>query len=259
MPPSLIPTEPAAPQGQRAPGLRPQYRSITRQKGFKLSADVILTILVRGSAGVVVLMLASLIFVLAQAAVPSMKQFGWAFLTKSEWRPNELEQPKRDLQGKIIMEDGETVYETLPPDFGALPVIYGTAVSSMLALIIAVPLSLGAALFPVRVAPRLRIAAPVSFLIEFLAAIPSIAYGLWALFIMAPVLQNHVEPFLAQKVFANIPGMRWMLTDQVTIGGKVIERTLSLTGRDMLAGGLILAVMILPIITRSEERRVVRG
>jgi len=157
--------------------------------------------LARLSAVSVVLMLVVLLWMLSSAAMPSIRAFGWSFLRDSDWRPNELEQPVQSPDGRIVMQ-------TIPPRFGALPVIYGTAVSSALALGIALPLSLGAALFLVRVAPRLKIASPVSFLIEFLAAIPSIAYGIWALFVLAPI-----------------------------------------TGRNLLCGGLILAVMILPIVT----------
>src|SRR4051812_28695397 len=133
-------------------------------------------------------MLLSLVAVLAYASMPSVREFGASFLVSSHWRPNALEQPKRDGAGQIVYEDGEMVMETLPAAFGALPVIYGTAVSSVIALVVAVPISLGAALFLVRIAPR-SIVAPISFLIEFLAAIPSIAYGIWGLFVLAPILQ----------------------------------------------------------------------
>ena len=103
--------------------------------------------------------------------------------------------PARDAAGKAILEDGQVVMKTVPPEFGALPAIYGTAVSSMLALVFAVPLSFGAALFLVRLSPR-WLAGPVSFLVEFLAAIPSIAYGMWGLFVLAPFLQHYIEPAL---------------------------------------------------------------
>src|SRR3982751_6645481 len=150
-------------------------------------------------------MLAMLVGVLFRASLPSIRTFGLSFLTTSEWRPNELEQPKRGTDGKVVIEDGEVVTETIPPKFGALPVIFGTAVSSVIALLFAVPLSLGTALFFVRIAPRWLVA-PVSFLVEFLAAIPSIAYGLWGLFVLAPFLQQTVEPWL-NRTFATIPGL----------------------------------------------------
>lgn len=202
----------------------------------------------RGSAAVILLMLASLLAVLFWSSVPSMRAFGLGFLVGTEWRVNTLERPLVGPDGRVVIQDGEVVMETIEPIFGALPTIYGTAVSSMIALVIAVPLSLGAALFIVRVAPRLRIAGVVSFLVEFLAAIPSIAYGLWGLFVLAPLLQNHVEPAV-QRLLGEIPAFRWMFYETITVGGRTIERAIPLTGRDMLCGGIILAVMVIPIIT----------
>jgi phosphate transport system permease protein len=121
-------------------------------------------------------------------------------------------------------------------------------VSSILALIVAVPLSLGASLFLVRVAPRLRLATPLSFLIEFLAAIPSLAYGIWGLFVLAPMLQNHVEPFF-HRLLGGVRGFGWLFSETVSIGGVPVARDLPLAGRDMFCGSLILAIMVLPIIT----------
>jgi phosphate transport system permease protein len=198
-----------------------------------------------GSGVVILLMIASLIAVLLYAAAPSIKTFGLGFFTETSWRPNALEKVKRTPEGKVVRdEDGELVTEIIPPSFGALPVIYGTAVSSGIALLIAVPLSLGSALFLVRIAPAILIG-PVSFLIEFLAAIPSIAYGLWGLFILAPFVANHVEPAL-NRGFATSPGQRWLHYEGAT------------TGRDMLTGGLVLGIMILPIIT-AVSRDVLRA
>lgn len=219
--------------------------------------DVTLRWLARGSALTILGMMAALIVVLAISAVPSIRNFGWSFLVKSEWRPNELERPKIGPDGSVVIEDGEVAMETLPPSFGALPVIYGTAVSSIIALVFAVPLSLGTALFLVRVAPRLKVAGPVSFLIEFLAAIPSIAYGIWGLFVLAPFLQSHVEPFL-KDVLGDVPGLGWMFNNTLKAGGETITHALPLTGRDMFCGGLILGIMILPIIT-AISRDVLRG
>ncbi|MFN9972958.1 MAG: phosphate ABC transporter permease subunit PstC, partial [Phycisphaerae bacterium] len=179
------------------------------------------------------------------------------FLVSSEWRVNELERPLKDAAGQVVMEDGEIVMETIKPAFGALPVIYGTAMSSLIALAIAVPLSFGAALFLVRVAPTLRIAGPLSFLIEFLAAIPSLAYASWGLFVLAPFLQSHVGPAI-KATLENVPGLRWMFYESVTIAGTVGERPIPITGRDMLCGSLVLAIMILPIVT-SVSRDVLKA
>ncbi len=205
---------------------RAASRSLLITGKRKVTSDTLLAWAARAAAATILLMLAALLIVLTLAAIPSVKEFGLMFFAGREWRPNALEDvPRHGPDGKVLIEDGEVVRETLPPAFGALPVIYGTAVSSGLALLFAVPLGTGAALFLVRVAPK-TIAAPISFLIEFLAAIPSIAYGMWALFVLAPFLQKYLEPGIA-KITGTTPG----------------------TGRDMLCGGLILGIMILPIIT----------
>jgi phosphate transport system permease protein len=215
--------------------------------------DFALGFAARGSAASILIMLTALLGVLFFAAMPSIRTFGVRFLISSDWRPNELERPARGPDGKVVIQDGETVMETVPPSFGALPVIYGTAVSSAIALAIAVPFSLATSLFLVRIAPRWRVVAPVSFLVEFLAAIPSIAYGLWGLFVLSPFLRDRVEPGIA-AAFGHIPGFRWMLFESGPAG----ERQVALTGRDMFAGSVLLAIMIIPIIT-AVSRDVLRA
>lgn len=213
-----------------------------------------------GSALLVIAGLAVLLIVLIVGAWLSIRTHGFSFLISRDWRPNALQVPARDANGKTILDDGEVVMQTIPPAFGALPVIYGTAVSSGLALVFAVPLSLGAALFLVRAAPR-RLRSPISFMIEFLAAIPSIAYGIWAIFVLAPLLQRHVEPLLV-RLFSALPMLRFMTHQTIHVGDAVFTRELSLTGRDLLGGSLVLAVMIVPIITaiaRDVLRQVPRA
>jgi phosphate transport system permease protein len=144
----------------------------------------------------------------------SLKQFGWKFLTTSKWDP-------------------------VAEEYGALPVIFGTLVSSLLALLIALPLSIGVAIFLSELAPR-WLERPVSFLVELLAAIPSIVYGLWGIFVLVPWLRNSVEPFLIKNAgflpfFKGVP-----------------------YGFGMLAAGIILAIMVLPIIS-SISRDVLRA
>jgi len=203
-------------------------------------ADFFMALAARCGAGMILLMLGALILVLAMAAVPSVKTFGLKFLVTSSWRPNERTVVQRDANGNIVRDaDGDPVTDTLPAQFGALPVIYGTLVSSALALLVAVPLSFGAAIFLVRIAPRWHMGwlmGIVSFLIEFLAAIPSIAYGIWGLFVLAPLLQDHLEAPL-NSFFGWFAPLRFLHTQDAT------------TGRDMLCAGLILGIMILPIIT----------
>lgn len=225
------------------------------QGGWRLG-DAVLGLACRGSAALLALMLISLIGVLLHSAWPAIKQFGPGFLVSSEWRANEIERPLRDAAGAVVIRDGEVVTETLAPAFGALPVIWGTAVSSLIALVVAVPISLGAAIFLVRVAPKLRIAGAASFLIEFLAAVPSLAFGVWALFVLAPFFQEHIGPWLL-RTFGEVHALRWMFYEKVTVAGRTIERPIALTGRDLLSGSLILAIMILPIIT-SVSRDVLR-
>jgi phosphate transport system permease protein len=214
----------------------------------RFNGDFWLLLACRASVCAIFLMLVALLSVLVYAAVPSVKAFGASFITGTDWRPNELEVPKRGVDGKVLIEDGEVVLETLKPAFGALPVIYGTAVSSAIALVFAVPVSLGAALFLVRIAPRWLIA-PVSFLIEFLAAIPSIAFGLWGLFVLVPFLQSHVEPAI-KTALGHILGLGFLFVDGT--------RELPLVGRDMFCGGLLLGIMVLPIIT-AVSRDVLRA
>jgi len=123
--------------------------------------------------------------------------------------------------------------------FGALPFIYGTAVSSLIALIIAVPLSIATAIYLTELAP-LWIRQPIISLIEMLAAIPSVILGLWGIFVMIPWLREHAFPFLKST-------LGWT----PLFSGPIY-------GVSMLAGGMIIAVMILPIIT-SVSREILRS
>ena len=104
----------------------------------------------------------------------SIAQFGWRFLATSVW------DPVRD-------------------EYGALPLIFGTVLSSLLALVIALPLGLGVAVFLSELAPR-WLERPLSFLVELLAAIPSIVYGLWGIFVLVPWLRLHAEPWLGSHL-----------------------------------------------------------
>lgn len=208
-------------------------------------SDPLLRFLTAAAAVTILLMLGALVTVLLIAAMPSIQKFGMSFFVTTEWRPNELERMVRDDAGRIVRdEDGEAVTETIPPVFGALPVMYGTAVSSAIALVLAVPLSFGAALFLVRIAPRWLVT-PVSFLVEFLAAIPSIAYGIFGMFVLAPWLQASFQPAAAEWL-KDVPGFGWMFF-QTLADGRVIE--VPSAGRNMLCAGLIIAIMIIPIIT----------
>ena len=138
-------------------------------------------------------------------AVPAIQKFGLRFLFTSTWDP-------------------------VKESFGALPFIYGTIVSSLLALVIAVPVSLGIAVYLAELAP-LKIRQPLSFLIELLAAIPSVVYGLWGIFVLAPFLRDFVQPVLS-KYFGFLPIFQG-----------------EFYGVGMLTAGIILSIMIIPTIS----------
>jgi phosphate transport system permease protein len=169
------------------------------------AGDAIFRGLMFSAALLVLVVVGGMIVALAVKSLPSIRQFGFGFLWSSEWNP-------------------------VKNEFGALPFIYGTVVSSLLALLISVPLSLGIAVFLVEQAPR-YVARPITFLVELLAAIPSVVYGLWGIFVLAPFLRVHVEPPLAHW-------FGWLPLFQGTI-----------TGIGLLTGGIILAIMVTPIIS----------
>jgi len=124
----------------------------------------------------------------------------------------------------------KSAWDPVNGDFGALPFIYGTLVSSFVALIIAVPLAVGVAIFITEMCPK-ALRGPLSFLTELLAAIPSVVYGLWAVFVLVPILRDHVNPFLMRTL-----GWTGFFTGPNY-------------GIGLLAAGVILAIMILPIIS----------
>ena len=191
------------------PIIAPRNRASTRENVFADRAFGGLVIL----CAVAVLTIVGLIVIeLLRESQLSIAKFGFKFLVKQIWDP-------------------------VAEDFGALPFIYGTVVSSIVALFIAVPLSVGTALFLTELCPR-RLRGILSLLVELLSAIPSVIYGLWGIFVLSPFLRLYVEPFLG-KYF----GWTGLFS-----GPKY--------GWGMLAAGVILAIMILPIIA-SITREVV--
>ncbi len=151
---------------------------------------------------------------LAKGSHLALKKFGWRFVTRSDWDP-------------------------VNDQFGALPFIFGTVVSSLIALIIAVPLSIATALYLTELAPR-WLRQPLIFFLELLAAVPSVILGLWGIFVMVPWLRAHLFPWL-KSAFGFLPLFR----------GPIY-------GVSMLAGGIIIAIMIVPIIT-SVSREILRS
>lgn len=156
-------------------------------------------------AGLVAGLIVLIMIEMANSSKLAFSKFGFGFITGTVW------DPVRD-------------------DFGALPFIYGTAVSSLIGLLIAVPVSIGVAVFLTRHAPR-QLSAPVSFLVQLLAAIPSVVYGLWGVFVLAPLLRDHVYPAI-QSALGFLPIFK----------GNV-------SGLGLMTAGIILSIMIIPIIT----------
>ncbi len=201
-----IVASPAGPQGRSERRIVLDPPSPAADKAFE-----ILTLL---AAAVVVLLLFLVGWELVRGSNLAIKKFGFNFLTRSTWDP-------------------------VAEDYGALPFIYGTFMSSLIALVIAVPLSIGTAIFLTELAPG-WLRQPLISLIEMLAAIPSVILGLWGIFVLIPWLRNY--PFAALK------------------------RTLGWTpffsgpiyGTSMLAGGIIVAIMVMPIIT-SVSREILRS
>jgi phosphate transport system permease protein len=151
---------------------------------------------------------------LAQGSRLALQKFGWRFLVSSDWDPvNNV--------------------------FGALPFIYGTVVSSAIALAIAVPISIATAVYLTELAP-LWLRQPLIMFIELLAAVPSVILGFWGIFVMVPFLRDHFFPLL-QKHLGFLPFFK----------GPIY-------GLSMLAAGIILAIMIVPIIT-SVSREILRS
>ena len=169
------------------------------------TGDAIFRILLGLVALFVLAIVIAMVWALAADSLLSIRTFGFGFITSRSWNP---------IKG----------------EFGALPFIYGTVMSSLIALCISVPLSLGIAVFLVEQAPRI-VARPIGFLVELLAAIPSVVYGLWGIFILAPFIRQYLGPPL-ERLFGWTPLFR----------GPV-------TGIGLITGGLILAIMVTPIIS----------
>ena len=128
-------------------------------------------------------------------------------------------------------------WDPVNDSYGAMPFIYGTLVSSLIALVVAIPFSVGVAVYITEMCPQ-GLRAIISFLVELLAAIPSVIYGLWGIFVLAPLLRDYLEPFLAKTL-----GWTGLFTGPMY-------------GLGMLAAGIILAIMIVPIIA-SITREVI--
>src|SRR5690348_8215566 len=191
-----VPMEPVA-----AP--EPRWRAL---RGTNVADRLYRTVLTTLAVSLPLLLLA-LVGELAVSAWPAIRRFGFSFLWTSVWDP-------------------------VAGIYGAAPMIFGTLASSLLALLIAVPLSLGVAIYLTEFAPE-WLRQPVAFLVELLAAIPSVVYGLWGIFVLIPLLRTHVVPFLE---------------DTAHLGATPFFSGPNY-GPSMLAAGTILAIMVLPYIS----------
>jgi phosphate transport system permease protein len=164
-------------------------------------------------AGLVVL----IIIEMGRNSTLAFDKFGFGFITGKLWDP-------------------------VREEFGALPFIYGTAVSSLIGLVIAVPVSIGVAVFLTQHAAR-PLRTPISFLVQLLAAIPSVVYGLWGIFVLAPLLRDHVYPWI-----------------QSTLGFLPLFKG-NPNGLGLMTAGIILSIMIVPIVTAvtTDVMRAVPG
>jgi len=165
--------------------------------------------LTRAAAMFVLVLLGGVIISLIIGAWPAFSQFGFGFLVSERWNP-------------------------VTENFGALSPIYGTLVTSLIAMLIAVPVGLMIAMFLTEMCP-MWLRRPIGTAIELLAGIPSIIYGIWGLFIFAPFLQDTLQPFLI-GLFGNVPLLSAMFAGPPY-------------GIGVLTAGLILAIMVLPFIT----------
>ncbi|TPM37731.1 phosphate ABC transporter permease subunit PstC [Mesorhizobium sp. B2-3-4] len=165
--------------------------------------------LTRAAAILVLVLLGGVAISLIAGAWPALSTFGLSFVTTESWNP-------------------------VTEKFGALAPIYGTIITSAIAILIAVPLGIGIAIFLTELCPR-PLRRPIGMAVELLAGIPSIIYGIWGLFVLAPFLQTTIQPFII-SVFHGIPGLNSLFAGPPY-------------GIGLLTSAMILAIMILPFIT----------
>jgi len=217
---SQLQPEPAIPESPRRGAMAAQDVSAVRKfllaRGNSAFADRCFHLLMVLSALSIFGIVALIAYELVTGSQLSWHQFGLRFFYQTFKDP----------------ENNQPLYwDPVNGQFSALPFIYGTLVSSFLALLIAVPLAVGLAIFLTEMCPR-ALRGPLAFLTELLAAIPSVIYGLWAVFVLVPLLREHVNPGLIKTL-----GWSGLFTDE------------NPTGLGFLAAGVILAIMILPIIS----------
>jgi phosphate transport system permease protein len=170
--------------------------------------DRLFRLIATGFAIFVLVLLAGVFVALVQGALPALGRFGFGFVVTEEWNP-------------------------VTEEFGALAPIFGTLVTSAIAMLVGIPVGFGIAIFITELCPT-WLKRPLGVMIELLAAIPSIIYGIWGLFVFAPFLQRHVQPFLIDAL-GPIPGVGALFKGPPL-------------GIGILTAGLILGIMVLPFI-----------
>jgi phosphate transport system permease protein len=213
--------------GETGPGPSPR----SARSGLRARISDGLFIRWLGSAGALIpaLALAFIIVALALEAVPAIRLNGWSFFSSSAWNPG-------FGYGAVVTTDG--IPHPQGSDFGAGPLIAGTLASSAIALIIAVPVSIGAALVIVERLPR-RLGNLIGLFLELLAGIPSVIIGLWGVLTFGPFISEHIVPVIARNM-PDVPVLKYF-------GGSTG------TGLGLLNSGLILAVMVIPIIAATTR------
>jgi phosphate transport system permease protein len=183
---------------------------VAGQKGRAGSTgDLIFRALTFLFALLVLCILGGVIVALIEGSMPALRTFGWSFVTSQVWNP-------------------------VTEQFGALAPIYGTLVTSAIAMLVGVPVAFGVAVFITEICP-IWLKRPLATMIELLAAIPSIIYGIWGLFVFAPFVQQYIQPAIINTL-GNLPGIGALF------GGPPL-------GIGVLTAGFILAVMVLPFIS----------
>ena len=181
--------------------------NIERRARTKARHPDLFSLLLFVAAIIIPIVTVLMLYEIGVGSIDSIEAFGLSFLVSSDWIPNP--------------PNGG------PPILGALPSIYGSLVTTGLALLLAVPISLGVALFQTELSPR-KLRSPSMFIIEMLAAVPSVVYGLWGLLVLVPFMRDYVNPQLKSTL-----GFLPLFTGPPT-------------GLGMLTAGVILAIMIIP-------------
>lgn len=191
--------------------------SVAPRRRYRTLGDKLFRAISAAAATVLIIIFGATLVVLVLASEPTFKAFGLSFLWGKTWNP--------------------TATLLSPVVFGAAPAIYGTLLTALIGMLIGVPLSLGIAMFLTELAPVI-VRSPLSFVIELLAAIPSVVYGFWARLVLVPIMAVTIEPDL-NATFGRVPGL----------GAIFAEPSTGYNGYGYFTAGIILAIMVIPTIS----------